>query len=240
MSTKSVAENAETVKIVEEALQNVWAVANKLSRISPPEAKAYAVTVFGSARIKPDQKLYEDVKELTKCLSEMRCNIITGGGPGLMQAANEGSQLGDPNDELDSIGIRIKLPFEKGANPFVEQAYTHETFYTRLHQFVRLSDAFVCVGGGIGTTLELLLVWQLLQVKHIKSIPFILVGDMWSGLVAWSKEHMLSHEPQFASPDDLEIPVCVSTVEEAIEHLAPHIAQFAAQKQSNEEKLKSS
>jgi len=233
---KPVCENEETVAIVEEALLSVWAVANKLSRISPPEAKAYAVTVFGSARIKPGQKLYEDVKELTKRLSEMRCNIITGGGPGLMQAANEGSQLGDPNDELDSIGIRVKLPFEAGANPFVEQAYTHETFYTRLHQFVRLSDAFICVGGGIGTTLELLLVWQLLQVKHIKSIPFILVGDMWNDLVKWSKQHMLSHEPQFASPDDLDIPICVPTVEDALAHLAPHVARFQEQKLSDQKK----
>jgi uncharacterized protein (TIGR00730 family) len=236
MIKQSVAENAETVEIVEQALQSVWAVANKLSRIAPPDANGYAVTVFGSARIKPGEALYENVKALTKRLSEMRCNIITGGGPGLMQAANEGSQLGDPNDELDSIGIRVKLPFEAGANPFVEQAYTHETFYTRLHQFVRLSDAFICVGGGIGTTLELLLVWQLLQVKHIKSIPFVLVGDMWGGLVAWSKEHMLSHEPQFASPDDLDIPVCVSTIDEAIEHLAPHIAQFHELKQSGDHK----
>ena len=215
----------ETSAVVELALSNLWEVANTLSRIKPPKQDNYRVTIFGSARIEPGQPLYEEVKDLAKVLAERGCDVITGGGPGLMQAANEGSQLGDPEDKVKSIGVRIELPFEQGANPFVEQLYSHRTFYTRLHQFVRLSNAFVVVGGGIGTALETLLIWQLLQVKHIE-LPLIMVGDMWKGLVDWARTTMTAHDPPFASPKDFDIPTCVPTIGEALELLAPHIAAF--------------
>ena len=212
---------------MEDALSSLWAVANKLSRIRTRRRPRFTVTVFGSARIKPGQPLYNQVKQLTKQLAERGCDIVSGGGPGLMAAANEGSQLGDPNDETKSIGIRIALPFEKEPNPFVEQVYTHQTFYTRLHQFVRLSNAFVVVGGGLGTTLELALVWQLLQVRHVKGLPLILVGEMWKDFVAWGKKHMLAHDPPFAGEDDLDIPICVDTIDEAILLLAPRIDAYS-------------
>jgi uncharacterized protein (TIGR00730 family) len=224
-----VCDNAQTTEVIEQALGNLWAVANSLSRIKPADSEAYRVSVFGSARISAGQTLYEEVKRLTKKLAENGCDIVTGGGPGLMQAANEGAQLGDPEDKVRSIGIRIELPFEQGANPFVEQLYSHQTFYTRLHQFVRLSHAFVVVGGGIGTTLETLLVWQLLQVRHI-DLPFILVGSMWRELVEWGQRHMLSHDPPLANADDFEVPLCVDTVDEAIELLEPHIQRFKAER----------
>lgn len=217
--------DSKTSGIVDEALSNLWEVANALSRISPPDQDNYRVTIFGSARIKPGQPLYEDVKQLAKALSERGCDVVTGGGPGIMQAANEGSNLGDPDDKVKSIGVRIELPFEQGANPFVEQLYTHRTFYTRLHQFVRLSNAFIVVGGGIGTTLETLLVWQLLQVRQI-DLPLIMVGDMWKGLVEWARTNMSAHEPPLASPEDFDIPICVPTFREALEALTPHIDAF--------------
>ena len=207
--------------IVSPLLPHLLLQAPALSRIKPAKPSRYRVTVFGSARIKPGQQLYEEVKRLAKVLSERGCDIVTGGGPGLMQAANEGAMLGDPDNETQSIGIRIALPFEQGANPFVEQVYTHDTFYTRLHQFVRLSDAFVVVGGGIGTALETLLIWQLLQVRHIHDVPLVFVGDMWQGLLDWARKTMLSHDPQLASPGDLDIPVCVADVDAALEHLSP-------------------
>ncbi len=215
-----------TLDVIEDALGSLWGVANKLSRIRKTKRDRYTVTVFGSARIKPEGELYQQVKTLTKQLAELGCDIVTGGGPGLMQAANEGAQAGDPNDETRSIGIRVALPFEKHANPFVEQVYTHQTFYTRLHQFVRLSNAFVIVGGGLGTTLELALVWQLLQVRHVTGVPLILVGEMWKDLVAWAKKHMLSHDPPFADAEDLDIAICVDTIEEAIVVLAPRVEAF--------------
>jgi uncharacterized protein (TIGR00730 family) len=222
-----VCDNDATLGVVEDALGSLWEVANKLSRLQPTQRERFSVTVFGSARIKPGQQLYEDVKRLAKVLSERGCDIVTGGGPGLMQAANEGAVLGDPEDNAQSVGIRIALPFEKDPNPFVEQVYTHQTFHTRLHHFVRRSDAFVVVGGGIGTSLELFLVWQLLQVKHItKDVPLIMVGEQWADLVVWAKKHMLSHEPNLADPEDMDTPIAVTTIEECVELLAPRITQF--------------
>ncbi|HHH12187.1 MAG TPA: LOG family protein [Sorangium sp.] len=219
-----------TQQVVTEALHSLWAVANTLSRIQPAERERFGVTVFGSARIQPDHMLYREVKRLTTRLSEMRCDIITGGGPGLMQAANEGSQAGDPHDEASSIGVGIQLPFETGANPFVEKVYEHETFFTRLHQFVRLSHAFVVVSGGIGTTLEALMVWQLLQVRHIHNVPLVFVGNMWRGLLTWAKHSMLSTSPPLASEADLNLPVCVDTVDEALATLRPYIDAFKQQR----------
>jgi hypothetical protein len=226
-----VCDNDATMSLVEDALGSLWMVANKLSRLRPTQRKRFSVTIFGSARIRPGQQLYEDVKELARVLSERGCDIITGGGPGLMRAANEGSQLGDPDDATRSIGIRVSLPFEKDPNPFVEQVYTHQTFHTRLHQFVQLSDAFVVVGGGIGTSLELFLVWQLLQVKHMPhEVPLLVVGEQWRDVVAWTQRHMLAHEPPLADPDDLAIPQVVATITEAVDLLTPHMAAFAKRK----------
>jgi len=211
-----------TYKTVENSLNTLWRVVNDLSHIRPPKPNYYRVTIFGSARIERDHPLYDEVRTLARRLAEAGCDIVTGGGPGLMQAANEGENEGDPENVTRSIGLPVQLPFEEGANPFVEMLFNHQTFFSRLHQFVRLSSAFVVVKGGIGTTLEALLVWQLLQVRHVYDLPLIFVGDMWRGLVEWSKTHMLSHDPQFASAEDLNIPVCVDTIEEAIEHVLAH------------------
>ncbi|MEM9696769.1 MAG: LOG family protein [Myxococcota bacterium] len=217
-------DNPDTLQVVESALQRLWSVANTLSKIRPQRTANYSVTIFGSARIQPDDALYASVCQLARRLSEKGCHIVTGGGPGLMQAANEGSVRGDPLDVARSIGIRVALPFEKEANPYVEDAYTHETFFTRLHQFVRLSDAFVVVEGGIGTTLELFLVWQLLQVKHLsRDVPLILVGPMWKDLLAWAERHLVSHAPPLASAEDIELPICVDSVDEVMTLLTPRI-----------------
>lgn len=215
----------EVHDVLESALQKLWSVANDLSRIKTEKPQNYRVTIFGSARIQPGQALYEEARELAQRLTQMGCDIVTGGGPGLMQAANEGSHQGDRNNQSSSIGIRVELPFEQDVNPFVEELYVHETFFTRLHHFVRLSNAFVILNGGIGTTLESLLVWQLLQVRHIENIPLIFVGEMWHDLVKWSKKHMLQ-QPQLASPNDLEIPVCVNTIDQVLEALTPSIQTF--------------
>ena len=114
------------------------------------------------------------------------------------------------------MGIRVELPFEQDVNPFVEQAFEHETFFTRLHHFVIASDAFVVVPGGIGTVLEMLMIWQLLQVRHVDDVPLILVGKMWAGLVEWARTSMLDPRLALANPQDLDIPRCVETADEAI------------------------
>jgi predicted Rossmann-fold nucleotide-binding protein len=115
------------------------------------------------------------------------------------------------------MGIRVELPFEQDVNPFVEQAFEHQTFFTRLQHFVIASDAFVVVPGGIGTVLEMLMIWQLLQVRHMPEVPLVLVGRMWKGLVEWARTSMLDPRLNLASAPDLEIPRCVDTADEAIQ-----------------------
>ena len=224
-----ICENEVTYQAVERSIEHLWGIINELSQISPPSKNYFRVTIFGSARVKPGQPLYEEVKRLAEALSANGCDIVTGGGPGLMQAANEGENLGDGENKTRSYGLVIHLPFEDGANPFVEKTFKHRTFFTRLHHFVQLSSAFIVVGGGIGTTLEALLVWQLLQVEHLEGTPLIFVGDMWRGLADWAESNMLSHDPPLASAEDLKIPVIVDTVDEAIEIVTRYKAAYDAQ-----------
>jgi len=214
--------------VVEDALLKLWGVANDLSKIQPAEHDRFRVTIFGSARTRPGQQVYAQTRELAAALSRRGIDIVSGGGPGIMQAANEGENLGDPSNRTRSIGIRVELPFEQDANPFVEELYVHRTFFTRLHQFVRLSSAFVVVGGGIGTTLETMMIWQLLQVRQIRDVPLIFVGEMWRDLVRWARTHMLSDDCPLASPVDLDIPVCVGDVSEVMAVLEPHLKRFEA------------
>lgn len=202
--------------IVQEAVLGLWEVVNNLTRIRPPKQERYRVTVFGSARMHPHDPLYKGVRHLASELTRMGCDIVTGGGPGLMQAANEGSVLADPQDLTKSIGIRVDLDFEQATNPFVEQVYCHQTFFSRLHHFVLISDAFVVVPGGIGTTLEALMIWQLLQVRQLRNTPFIMIGQMWADLATWAKHYMLATTPTMADPADLSIPTCVDSFEAAI------------------------
>ena len=131
-----------------------------------------------------------------------------------MQAANEGAARFP--ERAQSVGIRVSLPFEQEVNAFVAQAFEHRTFFTRLHQFVLASDAFIVAPGGIGTVLETMMIWQLLQVRHLQDTHLILVGKMWSGLVNWAKTQLLTTHPPLANPEDMEIPRCVDTADEAI------------------------
>ena len=143
-----------------------------------------------------------------------------------MQAANEGAKRADPKGEARSVGIRVVLPFEQGVNDFVTQAYDHRTFFTRLHQFVLMSDAFVVVPGGIGTVLETLMIWQLLQVEHLERTPLILVGKMYEDLVAWARTSMLRTDLALASPEDLDLPKCVSDVPGILQIIRAHHAEW--------------
>jgi predicted Rossmann-fold nucleotide-binding protein len=136
------------------------------------------------------------------------------------EAANEGSAAG--GGQAESVGIRVDLPFEQDVNAFVTQAFEHRTFFTRLHQFVLASDAFIVAPGGIGTVLETMMIWQLLQVKHLEDTPLILVGRMWPGLIEWMRSAMLGTDPPLASPADIQIPRCVADADEAIALLRQH------------------
>ena len=217
--------NEEAVKkVLVDSVLGLWEVVNNLTRLQPSRRDRYRVTIFGSARAKPGTVAYEETKRAAKALAGMGCDIITGGGPGLMQAANEGVKGAG---EMQSVGIRVDLPFEQESNPFVELAFEHRTFFTRLHHFVLASDAFIVAPGGIGTVLETTMIWQLLQVRHLEKTPLILVGKLWPGLVDWVRDGMLSFETPLISPEDVDIPVCVASAEEAIAIIREHRAEWA-------------
>jgi uncharacterized protein (TIGR00730 family) len=204
------------VALLERAVTGLWEVVNDLTRFRRTTRQNYRVTIFGSARIQPSTPAYDAVKKLAAELTGMGCDILTGGGPGLMQAANEGAQSTDPSGLKRSIGINIELPFEQQVNPFVSQAYGHRTFFSRLHHFMIASDAFVVVPGGIGTLLEMALAWQLLQVRKLYNTPLILVGPMWAELIEWGQRSMLREGLELASPVDFQIPHCVNTIDETV------------------------
>ena len=211
--TVSLANEEQVKEVLASSVLSLWQVVNNLTRLRPSRRERYRVAIFGSARAQPGSFVYEEVKRSAAAFAALGCDIVTGGGPGLMQAANEGAaSVGAPG----SVGIGIELPHEQGMNPFVDQAFEHGTFFTRLHHFVIASDAFVVTPGGIGTVLEMLMIWQLLQVRHIDNVPLILVGKMWRGLVDWTGTAMQDPRLPLASAEDLNIPQCVDTADEAI------------------------
>jgi len=216
----SIADEEAVKKLLVESVLGLWDVVNNLTRVRPTKHDRYRVTIFGSARAKPGTIAYEETKRVAKALGAMGCDIITGGGPGLMQAANEGVEAG--SDGSKSMGIRVDLPFEQEVNPFVELAYEHRTFFTRLHHFVLASDAFIVAPGGIGTVLETMMIWQLLQVHHLEQTPLILVGKLWPGLVEWVRSSMLSFETPLIDAADVDIPICVANADEAIQIIQRH------------------
>jgi uncharacterized protein (TIGR00730 family) len=209
----SLADEDAVKELLKSTILDLWKAVNTLTRLRPSKHERYRVAIFGSARARPGTFVYDEVKRAATAFAALGCDIVTGGGPGLMQAANEGANAaGAPG----SVGIRVELPFEQDVNPFVVQAFEHETFFTRLHHFVIASDAFVVVPGGIGTVLEMLMIWQLLQVRHVDKVPLILVGKMWRGLVDWARTSMLDARLALANAQDLDIPTCVDTADEAI------------------------
>lgn len=228
----SLADEDAVKEILVSTMFSLWDVVNNLSRLKPSKQEHYRVTIFGSARAKPGTYAYDEVKRIAAALASMGCDIITGGGPGLMRAANEGAAAGSPENEDRSVGIRVDLPFEQELNPFVLQAFEHRTFFTRLHQFVLMSDAYVVVPGGIGTVLELMMIWQLLQVQHVRETPLILVGSMWTGLLDWAKHSLLTTDPPLASAHDVSIPQCVQTGDEAITLIREHHTRWLTAKNS--------
>jgi uncharacterized protein (TIGR00730 family) len=216
----SLADEEAVKQVLVDSVLGLWDVVNNLTRLRPSKHDRYRVTIFGSARAKAGTFGYEETKRVAAALAEMGCDIITGGGPGLMQAANEGAASAP--ERAQSVGIRVDLPFEQDINAFVTQAFEHRTFFTRLHQFVLASDAFVVAPGGIGTVLETMMIWQLLQVRHLQDTPLILVGRMWPGLIEWARSSMLSFDPPLANAEDMDLPRCAANADEAIALIREH------------------
>jgi uncharacterized protein (TIGR00730 family) len=209
-------------KILVDSIFGLWDVVNNLTRLRPTRRDRYRVSIFGSARCTPGSFPYEETKRTAAALAALGCDIVTGGGPGLMQAANEGAQASGG----ESVGIRVELPFEQDVNAFVTEAFEHRTFFTRLHQFVLSSDAYIVAPGGIGTVLETMMIWQLLQVRHLEDTPLILVGRLWPGLVEWARSSMLSYDPPLAHAEDFTIPQCAASADEAVAIIREHHARW--------------
>lgn len=226
----SLADEESVRQILVDTVLRLWETVNNLTRLRPSKRERYRVTIFGSARAQPGSFVYEEVRYLSRELSAMGCDIVTGGGPGLMQAANEGASEVKIPEKDRSLGIRIELPFEQEVNPFVDQVFEHKTFFSRLHHFVLVSDAFVVVPGGIGTVLETCMIWQLLQVRQVQNTTLILIGKMWSELMEWAKIHMLRPELPLVNPEDLSIPRCMSTADEAISLIREHHARWLSER----------
>ncbi|MDC1026756.1 TIGR00730 family Rossman fold protein [Candidatus Thioglobus sp.] len=168
------------------------------------------VTVFGSARIKPTDPLYNDAYELGKSLSNSGYNVFTGGGPGIMSAANKGAYEG----KSKSIGLNIELPQEQSSNPYLDENITFDYFFSRKVMLVKYSSACVYFPGGYGTADELMEVLTLMQTNKMKKVPIILYDSkFWASLLLWIEQ---SVEKSYVSKENFELIRVVDSVEEII------------------------
>ena len=222
---KKIRREPDVGKIIDRTIVRLWDTIEELEALNPAELHFYRVAVFGSARIRPEDKEYAEVRALASRLTGLGCDIVTGGGPGLMEAANEGAASSRGNGKLKtrSFGLTIAIPYEK-ANPYLDSVTAHRTFFSRLHHFVRMSQAFVIFPGGIGTALELMMVWQLLQVGFMTERPVVLVGEMWRGLIDWMRREMVPR--RLVNEEDLDLARLVDSIEEAAAVIDEHKKKF--------------
>ena len=182
----------------------------KLSSIGP------CISIFGSARTKPNHPTYILTTEIAKAVSKLGYGVITGGGPGIMEAANKGAnEVGGI-----SVGLNINLPMEQESNKYIDKdkLIDFQYFFVRKVMFVKYAQGFIVMPGGVGTLDELFESFTLLQTSKIDKFPIILVGrDYWKGLIDWIKEKLLGQNN--ISPEDLKLFEVVDTVEEVIECL---------------------
>jgi uncharacterized protein (TIGR00730 family) len=163
----------------------------------------FRVAIFGSARLKRNDPIYNQVQKLAKLIAAEGIDIVTGGGPGLMDAASRGHHSGRKGKETYTLGLTIHLPREQKESYHLDLKRDFHKFSKRLDNFIHLSNVVVVAPGGVGTTLELTYVWQLVQVKHSCEIPIILFGNMWEGFVDWIKKGPLKYK--FLDLKDLEL-----------------------------------
>lgn len=177
-----------------------------------------AVSIFGSARVKPDDAYYKKTEILARLLAQNGFGVITGGGPGIMEAANKGaSEAGGK-----SVGMNIRLPFEQKPNPYANIHLDYKYFFIRKVMFVKYAVAYVILPGGFGTIDELFEALTLIQTKRIKSFPLILMGsEYWQGLLDWMKKNMLAEDKIF--PADLELIQVVDEPQEVVKLIKKYI-----------------
>jgi len=179
-----------------------------MSKIGP------CVSVFGSARTKSDNKFYKQAEEIGYLLTQSGYGVISGGGPGIMEAANKGANRGGGK----SVGLNIELPFEQYANPFIDndKLINFDYFFVRKVMFVKYAQGFIVLPGGVGTLDELFEAITLIQTQKIGKFPIVLVGkSYWEGLLDWIKAIMLEKEKNI-SIEDLDLINVVDTPKQAV------------------------
>lgn len=201
-------------KIISELVEGF----EKLARIGP------CVTIFGSARTHYNNKYYRLAEQIAFQLTQKGYGVVTGGGPGIMEAANKGARRGNGK----SVGINIDLPFEQHPNIYIDadKLITFDHFFIRKVMFMKYSQGFIVLPGGFGTFDELFEALTLIQTRKIGKFPIILVGKKyWGGLVEWIKEVMLDEEANI-SPADLELFSVVDTAEEAVDKIVVFYSRY--------------
>lgn len=182
----------------------------KMSRIGP------CVSIFGSARTQEDSPYYQIAEEIAYQLTQIGFGVITGGGPGIMEAANKGAKKGKGK----SVGIGIVLPFETGLNQYVDYDFSinFSYFFARKVMFVKYAQGFIVLPGGLGTLDELFEALTLVQTQKTGRFPIVLVGsEYWSGLIDWLREKTL--QDGYISEKDFDLYRIVDTPEEAVGHI---------------------
>lgn len=190
----------------------------KLAKIGP------CVTIFGSARTQPSHKYYKLAEQIAYKLTKSGFGVITGGGPGIMEAANKGAHFSGGK----SVGLNIELPFEQHPNPFIDsdKSLSFNYFFVRKVMFMKYSQGFIVMPGGFGTLDEFFEALTLIQTQKIVHFPIVLVEkEYWQGLIDWLKAHMLAEHN--ISPADMDLFILVDTADEAVKHIEDFYHKYA-------------
>lgn len=183
-----------------------------------------SVSVFGSARLKENSAYYRIGEKVGKLLTAKGISVITGGGPGLMEAVNKGAYSAKGRKNARSIGLNIELPYEQTPNTFLTHLKNFHYFFIRKMMFVKYAKAIIILPGGYGTLDEFFEVMTLAQTHKIKKIPIVLIGaDFWLPLISYFQSHLL--QEGLIEKDDMNLFVVVDTAEEAVELVLKHIGR---------------
>ena len=176
-----------------------------------------AVSIFGSARTQPGHPYYKLTEEISRLLSDAGFSVISGGGPGIMEAANKGAFYG----KSPSVGLNIQLPHEQHSNPYQNISQTFQHFFARKVMFVKFASAYVVMPGGFGTMDELMEALTLVQTGKTRKMPIILVGSsFWTGLVEWFRQSLLGES--MISPEDMDLIKIIDEPEQIVDAIFKH------------------
>jgi uncharacterized protein (TIGR00730 family) len=201
--------------------QDAWRVLGIMSEFIEATARLRdirpAVTIFGSARTPVDHPVYELTEKIARLLSDAGFSVISGGGPGVMEAANKGAFYG----KSPAVGLNIELPMEQHNNPYQDISQTFRHFFPRKYMFVRLASAYVVMPGGFGTLDELMEALTLVQTNKTPKMPIILVGAaFWGGLVDWFRERLVADK--LISPEDMDLMQVIDDPDEIVAAIFRH------------------